>query len=88
MIRTEECVSPKHPDKMCDRISDTILDFYLQETRSRYKFCGGNGKVFVTGEVTSKTEVTEDDIKSIVHNISIQEDVIVHLTKQSPVVRS
>ena len=30
MIRTAECVSPKHPDKMCDRISDTILDLYLQ----------------------------------------------------------
>ena len=26
MIRTAECVSPMHPDKMCDRISDTLLD--------------------------------------------------------------
>ena len=87
MIRTAECVSPKHPDKMCDRISDTILDFYLQgdpNSRCAIETCGGNGKVFVTGEVTSKTEVTEDDIKSIVHNISGVEDVIVHLTKQSP----
>ena len=87
MIRTAECVSPKHPDKMCDRISDTILDFYLQgdpNSRCAIETCGGNGKVFVTGEVTSNTEVTEDDIKSIVHNISGVEDVIVHLTKQSP----
>ena len=86
MIRTAECVSPKHPDKMCDRISDTILDFYLQgdpNSRCAIETCGGNGKVFVTGEVTSNTEVTEDDIKSIVHNISGVEDVIVHLTKQS-----
>ena len=87
MIRTAECVSPKHPDKMCDRISDTILDLYLQgdpNSRCAIETCGGNGKVFVTGEVTSNTEVTEDDIKRIVHNISGVEDVIVHLTKQSP----
>ena len=87
MIRTAECVSPKHPDKMCDRISDTILDLYLQgdpNSRCAIETCGGNGKVFVTGEVTSNTEVTEDDIKTIVHNISGVEDVIVHLTKQSP----
>ena len=25
MIRTAECVTPKHPDKMCDRIADAIL---------------------------------------------------------------
>jgi S-adenosylmethionine synthetase len=87
MIRTAECVSPKHPDKMCDRISDTILDLYLQgdpNSRCAIETCGGNGKVFVTGEVTSNTKVTEDDIKTIVHNISGVEDVIVHLTKQSP----
>jgi S-adenosylmethionine synthetase len=87
MIRTAECVSPNHPDKMCDRISDTILDLYLQgdpNSRCAIETCGGNGKVFVTGEVTSNTEVTEDDIKTIVHNISGVEDVIVHLTKQSP----
>jgi S-adenosylmethionine synthetase len=86
MIRTAECVSPMHPDKMCDRISDTILDLYLQgdpNSRCAIETCGGNGKVFVTGEVTSNTEVTEDDIKTIVHNISGVEDVIVHLTKQS-----
>ena len=31
MIRTAECVSPMHPDKMCDRISDTLLDLYLKQ---------------------------------------------------------
>lgn len=87
MIRTAECVSPMHPDKMCDRISDTILDLYLQgdpNSRCAIETCGGNGKVFVTGEVTSNAEVTEDDIKTIVYNISGVEDTIVHLTKQSP----
>ena len=27
--RTAESVSPKHPDKLCDQISDAILDAYL-----------------------------------------------------------
>jgi|TARA_B100000073_G_scaffold195029_1_gene161540 S-adenosylmethionine synthetase len=87
MIRTAECVSPKHPDKMCDRISDTLLDLYLQQdpnSRCAIETCGGNGKVFVTGEVTSTADITEDDIKTVVHNISGVEDVIVHLNSQSP----
>ena len=25
------CVTPKHPDKMCDQISDAILDWYLKQ---------------------------------------------------------
>ena len=87
MIKTAECVSPMHPDKMCDRISDTLLDLYLQgdpNSRVAIETCGGNGKVFITGEVTSKTEVSDDDIKTIVHNISGVEDVTIHLNSQSP----
>jgi S-adenosylmethionine synthetase len=87
MIRTAECVSPMHPDKMCDRISDTILDLYLTQdpnSRCAIETCGGNGKVFVTGEVTSTADVTDDDIKLVVYNISGVDDTIVHLTKQSP----
>tara|TARA_Y100001937_G_scaffold126321_1_gene195309 strand:- start:5286 stop:6245 length:960 start_codon:yes stop_codon:yes gene_type:complete len=87
MIRTAECVSPKHPDKMCDRISDTLLDLYLQgdpNSRCAIETSGGNGKVFITGEVTSKTEVSESDIRTIVNNISGVKDVIIHLNSQSP----
>ena len=80
MIKTAECVSPMHPDKMCDRISDTLLDLYLQgdpNSRVAIETCGGNGKVFITGEVTSKTEVSDDDIKSVVYDISGVTDVII-----------
>jgi len=87
MIRTAECVSPKHPDKMCDRISDTLLDLYLQgdpNSRCAIETAGGNGKVFITGEVTSNTEVTETDIRTVVNNISGVKDVIIHLNSQSP----
>ncbi|QQR83005.1 hypothetical protein IPJ72_04240 [Candidatus Peregrinibacteria bacterium] len=34
MLRTAESVSPMHPDKMCDRISDAILDAYLKEDKN------------------------------------------------------
>lgn len=87
MIRTAECVSPMHPDKMCDRISDTLLDFHLNQdpdSRCAIEVCGGNGKVFITGEVTSNAKVTEDDIKNIVYIISGIEDVTIHLNQQSP----
>ena len=45
MIRTAECVSPMHPDKMCDRISDTLLDLHLTHdpnSRVAIETCGGN----------------------------------------------
>ena len=84
MIKTAECVSPMHPDKMCDRISDTLLDLYLQgdpNSRVAIETCGGNGKVFITGEVTSNTEVSDDDIKSVVYDISGVTDVIIQNCK-------
>ena len=84
--RTAESVSPKHPDKLCDRISDAILDAYLAEdpdSRVAAEACGGHGVVFVTGEITSKAD--EVDIPAIVHRIA-GDDVKVHtkIVKQSP----
>lgn len=87
MIRTAEFVSPKHPDKMCDRISDTLLDLYLggdENSRCAIETCGGHGKIFITGEVTSNSDITDDDIRTVVHNISGVDDVIINLVKQSP----
>jgi len=84
--RTAESVSPKHPDKLCDRISDAILDAYFKEdpnSRVAAEACGGHGVVFVTGEVTSLAK--DVDIPAIVHRIA-GEDVEVHtkIVKQSP----
>jgi len=31
MVRTAEVVTPRHPDKICDRISDAILDGCLKQ---------------------------------------------------------
>ena len=52
--RTAESVSPKHPDKLCDQISDAILDAHLAQdplARVAVDVAGGHGYVFVTGEV-------------------------------------
>ena len=83
--RTAESVSPKHPDKLCDRTSDAILDAYLEkdpDARVAAEACGGHGVVFVTGEITSTADV---DIPKIVKRIA-GNDVEVHtkIVKQSP----
>lgn len=84
--KTAESVSPKHPDKICDRISDAILDAHLAQdplARVAIDVAGGHGKVFVTGEVTSNAQ--HIDIDSIVKRIAGDEvDVIVHVAEQSP----
>lgn len=83
--RTAESVSPKHPDKLCDRISDAILDAYLAQdpySRVAAETCGGHGVVFVTGEITSKGDV---DVEKIVHDIAGPEvEVHTKIVKQSP----
>jgi S-adenosylmethionine synthetase len=82
--RSAESVSPKHPDKLCDQISDAILDAYLQgdpDSRVAVESVGGHGKVFVVGEVTSKVH---PDVEPIVKRIAGDVEVEVRLVKQSP----
>lgn len=83
-LRTAESVSPKHPDKMCDQISDAILDAYLTadpKARVAVEAVGGHGKVFVVGEVGSYAEV---DIQAIVDRIAGPVELEVRLAVQSP----
>jgi S-adenosylmethionine synthetase len=83
--RTAESVSPKHPDKLCDQISDAVLDAHLTEdplARVAVDVAGGHGKVFVTGEVTSRAASV--DVEAIVRRIAGDVDVIVHIASQSP----
>ncbi|MDE7233963.1 MAG: methionine adenosyltransferase, partial [Ruminiclostridium sp.] len=63
---TSESVTEGHPDKICDRISDSILDAMLaQDPMSRVacETCTTTGMVLVMGEITTKASV---DIPSIV----------------------
>lgn len=83
--RTAESVSPKHPDKLCDQISDAILDAHLREdrlARVAVDVAGGHGKVFVTGEVTSLAKNV--DVAAIVRRIAGDVELIEHIAAQSP----
>ncbi|MGB5960156.1 MAG: methionine adenosyltransferase [Coleofasciculaceae cyanobacterium] len=57
---TSESVTEGHPDKICDQISDTILDALLsQDERSRVaaEVVVNTGLVLITGEITSSAQV-------------------------------
>lgn len=83
--RTAESVSPKHPDKIADQISDAILDAHLREdplARVAVDVAGGHGKLFVTGEVTSMA--ANVDVPSIVKRLAGEIELIENIAKQSP----
>ena len=85
MLRTAECVSPMHPDKICDRISDAILDACLEQdpdSRVAIEVMGGHGIITITGELTTKAYV---DMREIAQRIAGEEyGVQVNVVKQSP----
>lgn len=65
---TSESVTEGHPDKLCDYISDSILDAYLEKDENSRVACetvASKGVVFITGEITSKASV---DIEKIARN--------------------
>ena len=65
---TSESVTEGHPDKLCDYISDSILDsLYAKDPNARVacETVAGKGEILVTGEITSTAEV---DIEEIVRN--------------------
>lgn len=90
ITRTAEVVSPKHPDKLCDRVSDAILDLFLENdpfVRCAVETCGGHGKLFITGEITyNGPAITVDQIKEVGRIITgiEPENITVHITAQSP----
>ena len=76
MYRTAEFVSPKHPDKICDRISDKILDTCLEQdpdSRVAIETVGGHKKVYLTGEITTNAKIDYDKIvREVSDNIESQ----------------
>lgn len=65
---TSESVTEGHPDKICDQISDSILDEFIKQdpdSRVAVEAITTTGIVFVAGEVTSKGKV---DVQNIVRN--------------------
>ena len=94
---TSESVTEGHPDKLCDYISDSVLDAYLTKDSKARVACetvAGKGLVLVTGEISSKAnvdieKVVRDTIKKIGYtdentDISYEKcKVIVNVSKQS-----
>ena len=68
LLFTSESVTEGHPDKMCDAVSDAVLDAIMaQDPMSRVacETCSTTGMVLVMGEITTNANV---DIQSIVRN--------------------
>lgn len=95
---TSESVTEGHPDKLCDYISDSVLDDFLKldpNSRVACETVAGKDTIFITGEISSQAEV---DIEKVVRN-AIKEigfdnsktdidyktcKIIINLSKQSP----
>lgn len=87
---TVESVTSGHPDKICDQISDAILDECLrQDSRSRVAMetFGGHGLLLVGGEITTRAQV---DFANIARNVyrdighTNELEVITRVVQQSP----
>ena len=68
LLFTSESVTEGHPDKICDQISDVILDAMLEQdpmSRVACETCTTTGLVMVMGEITSNAKV---DIQNIVRD--------------------
>ena len=66
---TSESVTEGHPDKLCDLISDSILDEYLKQdenSRVAVETFASKDKITVAGQVTSNGKV---DIENLVRNV-------------------
>lgn len=87
---TVESVTSGHPDKVCDQISDAILDACLsQDPKSRVavETFGGHGSLVIGGEVTTNANVDFAGIaREVYKNIGYDQelDISVKIVKQSP----
>ena len=70
---TSESVTEGHPDKMCDQISDAILDAFLKddpESRVACEVAATTGMIFIFGEISSNavvdcTKIARDVVRRI-----------------------
>ena len=72
---TSESVSEGHPDKICDQVSDAILDAVLAQDPSRVaaETFTTTGIVVVGGEITTKAVIdVQDIVRSTLRDIGIQ----------------
>jgi S-adenosylmethionine synthetase len=70
---TSESVSEGHPDKLCDQISDAVLDAHLAhdpDSRVACETLAKTGMIVIAGEITSKAKVSYTDVaREVVRDI-------------------
>ena len=94
MIRTAEAVSIAHPDKICDQISDAILDACLAQdpySRCAMEVLGGHGLITITGELTTNANINIREIaKKVYKDCGHTEEIgiTVNVVEQSPEIGS
>ncbi|RJP74906.1 MAG: methionine adenosyltransferase [Candidatus Abyssobacteria bacterium SURF_17] len=95
---TSESVTEGHPDKICDQISDAILDAMIEQdpySRVACECLVTTGLALIAGEITSKAQVDIVEVaRGVIHSIGYVDarygfdsdscGVIVSLKKQSP----
>ena len=86
---SNEIVFRGHPDKVCDQISDALLDECLKqdkESRCGIEVMGGKGKIFITGEVTTTAKLDVINVtKRVLSDVgySTNYEIIDNLGRQS-----
>lgn len=89
-IHTVESVTSGHPDKICDQISDAILDECLrQDAKSRVAMetFGSHGTLVIGGEITTNAEVDFAELaRKVYREIGYDDNlkIITNIVKQSP----
>ena len=95
---TSESVTEGHPDKLCDYISDSILDAYLSKDENSRVACetvAGKGKIYITGEIASQADINIEQIaRKAIKEIGYDNECLdidyrtckieVNISKQSP----
>lgn len=97
IIITSESVTEGHPDKVCDKIADNVLDAFLKQDRNAHVACevvATTNFVLVMGEVTANAKVNiEEIVRNTIKEIGYNNDelgfnadtveVLIKLNKQS-----
>src|SRR5882724_6185291 len=77
---TSESVSEGHPDKLCDQVSDAILDAHLAgdpDSRVACESLAKTGMVVVAGEITSKAKVNYSDVvREVIRDIGYTDSAL------------
>lgn len=95
---TSESVTEGHPDKLCDYISDSVLDACLEQdsySRVACETVAGKGEIFITGEITSKADINIEEIaRNAIKQIGYDNEktdidyrtckININMSKQSP----